>query len=249
MLDHQDLLAMRDEPLDPELENYFEEAGGQTGWAMVRHPLVYDVPYSGIPGLLNRRLAVKKEATARALASGDLNQYVWLHERAWRLNALVSALVGGDATLDLDQLLAWGQVKTIWQHRPRTRGLFLDVWSDSENTDSNAAVWSHLFDPNHPKRKPGEILLDGRGAREILDLLPVRFPVWRGISSPEYVEDAPGRVRSWTLDRERAEFFAQRWSGNRVSGNSGRVISKQVTRDDIIAIIADRGEMEVVMVS
>lgn len=248
-IDSERLLAWKDEELDPELKAYFEDAGGKTGFPMIRHPLVYDVPYSGIPGLLNRRLEAKKDAIAKARKEGNAHQYVWLHERAWRLNALVGLLLGSDATANIAEAMRWNLVKTIWQHRPSTRRLFLDVWSDSENTDSNAELWSHLFSPQHPRRKPGEVLTDNNDAREMLALLPKQFTIYRGISAEVVHEDDPGRIRSWTLDAERARFFADRWAGRGVSGNSGHVISKQVSREDIIALIAGRGEMEVLVQS
>lgn len=243
------LLAWKDAELDPELSAYFEEAGGLTGFPMVRHPLVYDVPYSGMPGLLNERLNHKKDAIAKARRDGNINQYVWLHERPWRLNALVNFYLGAPAWADLAEPMAAGRIKTVWQHRESSRRIFLDVWSDSENTQANAGLWKHLLNPEHHKRRHGEFLADSLDARRAMEKMPSEFMIYRGISAEEVVEDEPGTLRSWTFDRERAEFFANRWAGrsSRVSGNSGHVISRVVTKHDLIAVILGRNESEVIV--
>jgi hypothetical protein len=49
---------------------------------------------------------------------------------------------------------------------------------------------------------------------------------------------------SWTLDRERAEWFARRFSNEHWPGV---VITGQVKRERIIALINDRQEREVVV--
>jgi hypothetical protein len=48
---------------------------------------------------------------------------------------------------------------------------------------------------------------------------------------------------SWTLDRDKAEWFAKRFRARR-----WEVTTRQVAREDIIAVVLGRGEQEVIWV-
>jgi len=61
----------------PELRPYLEQ--GAMG-EQLRHPLIYQVPLIN-NGAANQIYKFKVEETQRALAEGNYNKYVWLHEQ------------------------------------------------------------------------------------------------------------------------------------------------------------------------
>ena len=60
--------------------------------------------------------------------------------------------------------------------------------------------------------------------------------IYRGVGSEEYRDGI-----SWTLDREKAEWFATRFT------EDGVVYSAKVKSNDILYYISDRGEKEVIV--
>src|SRR4051812_44309784 len=75
------------EPLVPELEACIETSAG--GWKMLRHPLVYSVPYtSAMNKIHNQFYKHKVERLKQAIAEKDWFTATWLHERPHRWDAL-----------------------------------------------------------------------------------------------------------------------------------------------------------------
>lgn len=114
------------EELHPELAQYLEpmEHFGQ----MLRHPLVYAVPYCGPMEneMLNRRFEALKLALKEAQEKGDHGRYVLLHERPYRLNALMEL---------------YGEIPTA-----ELLPLILNVYVDSENARENPDEWTQLLE-------------------------------------------------------------------------------------------------------
>lgn len=70
--------------------------------------------------------------------------------------------------------------------------------------------------------------------------LPEELIVWRGVS--------PGRVSmglSWTDDREKAEWFKERFEGMR--GEEGLLLEAKINKKDVLAYFNTRGEKELVV--
>lgn len=222
---------MMGEPLDPELEAYFESGAGKTGWPMIRHPLVYEVPYSGLAGIANRRLKAKREALNQALAAGQLHQVVWLHERAWRLWAFLNYVVG----IDPDASVPF-ECPTLWSMDGEHQQMALDVWMDSENISTYQPWWEALFSPHSPERKPGQVLCDDSGL-EAFKRLPRTITVYKG------GDPSGDSFLSWTTDRSIADFFARRV----VSGNEKprQVMTRTLDKSQVFAVMFDRGESEI----
>jgi hypothetical protein len=75
----------------------------------------------------------------------------------------------------------------------------------------------------------------------VLAQLPDVLPIYRGIGS------AKGRNGlSWTLDRERAIFFAQRFVGVSRFGGSA-LLTARAYKSDVHALLLGRSEEEVVI--
>lgn len=217
-----ELAADRDEPLHPDLVPYIEE-GGPFG-SMIRHPLVYDL-FMGLPGLVNRQYEQKKELLAEAVADENWHQVVFLHERPYRLKALIDYVTGYDEDGDIITL----DPVTDSQD---TLDLVADVWVDSENIEQVIEDWRMLFGHAHG------LWLGNPAEREQFDALE-RYEheslgplvkAWRGGVVGDW---------SWTTNRETAEFFARR-SGYPVRG-------AMIPVSDVFGYLTRRSEAELLV--
>jgi uncharacterized protein len=109
----------RDNPVSliPELKEWVIQAvpGDTLGWDVLRHPLVFGVPY--IPAmnfLYNRQYEAKIKALSEYISEENWSQYIFTHERPHRFDAFEAIC---DKLVD-------GQ--TYWK-------LMASVWMDSEN--------------------------------------------------------------------------------------------------------------------
>lgn len=210
-------LMWRDEPLLPELEPYVAE--GALG-PMLHHPLAIELML--IPGkcaLVNKRYQYKRERAEKARAEGNLHSYIALHERPYRLNALYECLFEDDFDHSAEY---WPAVH--W------------VWSDSENIHQNWNEWREVWEA-----RGGSIEALDADDRAAFEALPDEVEVWRGIDAS--VGNPEGM--SWSLDREKAQWFANRWSSK--SGHEAALYRAKVAKRDILAVFMGRGESEVVV--
>lgn len=208
-------LMNRDEPLLPELEPYVVE--GALG-PMLHHPLAIEIML--IPGrcaLVNKRYQHKVERAEKARAAGDLEHYIALHERPYRLDALY------ECQDEFDDPAYWSALH--W------------VWSDSENIHQNWDAWRELWEA----REGSAEALDEED-RAAFDALPDEVEIWRGLDASEGNPEG----MSWSLDRQKAEWFANRWSASK-PGHEAALYRAKVAKSDILAVFMGRGESEVVV--
>lgn len=211
-----DLLSWKDEPLNPDLVPYLEEATDQMPWPMLRHPLVYCVPYFG-GGFANRQYEYKTQAIEQAEAAEDWGRIVWLYERPHRLQALLDYVIGYDD---------FGVPLPLKDVPEEDRRLAMAVWMDSENISQYLGQWRDLF-----RGLPDDqtLLVEGPDDLVSYEGLPDLVRVYRGGGDDSFL--------SWSLDRAVAEKFAQR---------SGREVRERLLRkSDIFACLTGRGEAEV----
>jgi hypothetical protein len=189
-------------------------------------------PYYGNNGLLHHRLIVdtvwncdeaaraneryqhKKQQQRELLPNpGDGQSYVRLHERPYRFQALQQI---NRRVTDAD----------YWR-------LVREVWIDSENIRQNFAGWQRLWSAPRPCKE--ECMIPEE--RDALASKPASFPIWRGLGFR-------GRPQglSWTIDRDKAVWFAQRFGG----GRAGRLVHAQVERSHVHAFFQGRKESEIV---
>lgn len=112
--------------LHPDLAPYLEpmEHFGQ----MLRHRLVYSVPYFGPAEneRLNKYYEVQLQRLRKAQETKNHHLYVFTHERAYRLDALMEL---------------YGEIPAV-----ELIPLILDVYIDSENISANADSWEQLLE-------------------------------------------------------------------------------------------------------
>lgn len=213
-------MMLKDEPLDPELAAWIDDTGalGQ----MIKHPLVYDITGVQFPGPANARLKYKKEALAKAHAEKNWNTVIFLHERPFRASALYRLAVDRGAEISNED---------YWE-------LVGSVWTDSENIWQNEDEWEYLFASQRPGR---EHMMDEE-ERAAFAALPDTLTVYRGCHR-ELNEDG----LSWTLDRERAAWFAKRFAN--VTESDPIVHVGDVRKADVMAHFLGRNESEIVLIN
>jgi len=178
---------------------------------MLRHPLIYQVPFFS-GGQANYQYEVKKKMVKEALDNKKYKSYVWLHERPYRLQAF------GDIQEFLSNQEYWS--------------LLASIWTDTENAWAHLDLWREFFSSDRANR---EWLMDW-DEQMAYEGLGETVTVYRGYQ-PGLNKDGI----SWTVNREKAEWFATRF------GKKGKVLEKQVSKRDIIAVFTGRNEYEVVI--
>ena len=184
---------------------------------MLKHPLVFS-PFHGdwMNAWANRRYRLKLAALDQVRASGDWCAYIWLHERPHRVEALQ------DIAFNLRGREYWEMVS--------------QVWSDSENIWQHRRAWRQVWLSKEPER---DAVMDTT-EREHLASLPDDLTIYRGVSLRSAMHGL-----SWTLDREKAQWFANRW----LCFKRRRPILLQtvVRKTDVVAYFAGRKEQEIVV--
>lgn len=183
----------------------------------IQHPLVYSVLHvPALNAMMNNALRVKTEEVREAKAEKNWHRYVYLHERPHRLPAF---------TRIMENL----RHREYWE-------LLGSIWTDSENIWQNADEWREcLTDTAHHGRS---YMMDD-DEREALAALPDDFEVWRGYHVPEAVHGF-----SWTLERERAEWFAKRLLRD---DREAHLAHGWASKADVIAHFTCRSEAEIVI--
>ena len=212
----EDMFALmaKVEDLHPDLVPYVSET---SFGRVLQHPLVYSVPLLS-NALANVQYADKVKRIADVKEESNWFIYVWLHERPYRLEALLEI---ADLMDDDD----------YWQ-------LVADVWIDSENIWQNMDEWIDLLGSERPGRE--HMMVDD--APQTLAALGQTFTIYRGCLR-EVNEDG----LSWTLDRERAEWFAHRFADMREDNEEAVVIEAVVDSSAVVALLTSRSENEIVL--
>jgi len=203
------------EELRDDLKEYLSEREG--GMVMMHHPLYVSNFYA--PTLnrqINRSIAAKEKAVEEARARGDWGLILGLHERPYRMQAFKSL------QNEMTDAEFWSDVS--W------------LWTDSEN------IWQHIADWRRVWRskRPGRDTVMDDDERAKLESLPDVIEVFRGT----YVWPHMDRGLSWTLDRDKAVWFAYRYKPEHYSP---WVVSGKIRKKNVIAYFDGRSEQEIVL--
>jgi len=176
----------------------------------LRHPLVYLVPLWG-NGHANALYEHKVKGVKDALANNKYSSYIFLHERPYRLDAF---------TLIQSKL----SDTQYWS-------LLSDIWTDTENQWQGLNKWKQLLSSNRPSRH----YLMNEEEFNLLQSLSDEVTIYRGCQA-----GINENGLSWTLNKKKAEFFANRF------GKEGIILERKIPKSNIIAFLNGRGESEVI---
>jgi hypothetical protein len=210
-------LIMSEEPLHPDLVPYYQET--EDIGSVLRHPLVYEI--MGVrPGLANKKYEYKKKAIAKAIAEKDWYTYVFLHERPWRADALLT--VRDRFGKDIEHQRWWSLVGA--------------VWVDSENIWQNLDEWDDILNTERPHR----IFMMNDEELAKYHELPEMLTVYRGS-----IAGLNENGLSWTLNKKAAKFFARRFV--KAHERDGVIDTGEVGKVAVVAYFDGRGEDEIVV--
>jgi hypothetical protein len=216
MRDLMDIMN-RKEDLHPDLEPYLVQ-DGPLGVPFLNAPLVKNIMHSPQENAwMNKSYLLKKEQVEKAASDGDWHRYVFWHERAYRLGALLDAVEKG---AKVDPKIYWELVGSIW--------------TDSENIREDRRSWQTIWTEPVPKRP----FCMSSSERKALKALPDVIQVWRGVG-----HRTAARGMSWTINKTKAEWFARRYSSD---DRTPHLVSGVVLKTDVLAYFTGRNESEVV---
>jgi hypothetical protein len=185
---------------------------------MLKHPLVFGVPYhEEMNNHYNKSYEVKKQAAADALTTGKLFRFVFLHERPYRLDAFLECTE--KATVPDED---------YWE-------LLGEMWTDSENIWQNLSTWKRLM---RSKRNHRHLFMDEE-EREVLKALPKQLTVYRGCTRNQNEHGL-----SWTLDKVKAKWFSERYVR---AHERPCILEKTIPKSKVFAYLIGRGENEVII--
>jgi hypothetical protein len=202
------IIAEQSESLHPDLVSYLEQSS--EGWMMLRHPLVYQVPFFS-NGSANAYYEQKRNAVEKATGDKNYKQFVWLFERPYRVEAFIKI---ADKLSDTD----------YWK-------LLSDIWVDTENQHAYIKEWKKLLGSKRSNRHYMMVEEEDNILRSLADEVSIYRGCQKGLN-----EDG----LSWTLDKSKAKFFANRF------GKKGIILERKIPKSDIVAVLLSRGESEVI---
>ena len=186
-----------------------------SGLIMIHHKY-YVGHYSEHPyaiKLANETFDAKKKELEEAKSKNDLSS-IWVVTRPYRVPYVYDALQD------------WWKpnAKTYWD-------LIRYLWTDTENVYEHLDYWDELLNNYFVNDRH---LIMSKDDKKYFDKLPNKINIFRG-----GVDD---KGCSWTLDKSRAEWFANRF-------NRGyEVYEKTINKSDAIAYISDRNEDEIIYI-
>lgn len=215
---------MGENPTDPEglipvlREQYEDGDDHELGWAMLRSPFVYQIPFHSWK-MANEQHRVKEAEFDRLVEGQKFVRAIWLLERPYRLS----------------KLLEWSHDASIPVRA--VKDLIGDVWKDVEHPHQfdedelvdlfRLAGWVDDHESNRTLMK--DRLRTAAGA----------LTVYRGVG-----KEGNPKGMAWTLSRKTAEWFARRFGGKDVDG---WVYTARIPSFGILAYLTGRGEDEVVV--
>ncbi|RDH75302.1 hypothetical protein DVS77_26745 [Mycolicibacterium moriokaense] len=177
-----DTLMRRREDLDSELQGYLVDS---LLGPVIKHPLVFSVPHSPqLNAMADARLRAKQDECRRAIETQQWSQYLFLHERPFRVHAFtrIAAELGDE---------------DYWT-------MLSDLWVDAENIYEHQPLWANLLQDD--ARASHRHLMMTEAERQDLAEHPETLTIYRGFNV-----DGRQAGMSWTLNATTARNFALRY--------------------------------------
>ena len=182
------------------------------------HPLYISNFYNPVLNkIINRSITVKEKAVEEYRAERRWSSILGLHERPYRMQALKSLQ---DQMTDEE---FWDEVS--W------------LWTDSENIWENMKDWRRVWRSKRPGRE--RVMDDDERAK--LESLPDMIDIYRGSFLYPWVAS---QGLSWTLDRDRAIWFAYRLKPEHAIP---WLLTGKVRKRSVLAYLDRRSENEIVV--
>lgn len=213
-LEIQRALLGTQEELHPDLKPWVEES--ETFGKSIKHPILYSiVHHDAMNAMMNHAYEQKRAAIEEAYAEERWGTVLLMHERPYRLWAFRNI----EGYMPDDE---------YWKHLGET-------WTDSENIWQNEDEWLEALSS---ERGCKEQIMD-EDERKALYALPSTLTIYRG-----FAVDGRDAGLSWSLNRERAVWFARRLASDE---QVPRLVTGTVDKSDVIAHFLGRGEEEIVV--
>ncbi|MAG24752.1 hypothetical protein CMI47_04145 [Candidatus Pacearchaeota archaeon] len=201
---------------------YFEKGIGAMS---LKHPLVFQLFYSpDLNAMCNNMYKQKKQCIKEYIEEKNYSQILWMYERPHRIEAFFKHIV---PNLSRGSVKYWDVLRSItmdseniWQWKENYRRLIIYV--DSILT---------------------RMMMSDEELRAFKEL-PDKLTVYRGISESSHEDMERRNGYSWTLSRETAKFFANRFKRE---GESAVILVGEIDKACIKAYLQGRGEEEVII--
>ncbi|MDB4778227.1 hypothetical protein OAG68_02100 [bacterium] len=172
------------------------------------------VATTGSIAMNNFLLLSKRREIENAEKETDWFKYIFTHEKPFQLSAFM------DVAERMDD-------RTYWE-------LASSVYTQSENLHQNQAAIRQVLTSDRPERTA----MMTTEEQQFLDGLPSQVEIFRGFAFDN------SRGWSWTISRDKAEWFANRYA--KELGGITRVASGSIAKCDVIAYLDGRDEKEIV---
>jgi len=213
-------LMGKDEALHPDLEPWVTTMsyGPSRLQPYLNSPLVQEMFFNPAKcALINLRYTQKKRMLEQYIKDGNVAGYIYAHERPYRFIALQWCI----AHMPMTDKLYWFSVAS--------------VWIDSENIWQHHKDWVKMW---NSQRGEKQSLMDDNELAAYNKLGDI-VTVYRGINGQR--QRRKGAL-SWTLRRDKAEWFSARHNREKKIV----VLEGRVMKQNIHAILFGRNEQEVV---
>jgi hypothetical protein len=181
---------------------------------LLHHPLIVEYVEPDRAAVVNARYRDLRRQADDSIAEEDWSGYIFLHARPYRLDALAKCVDLGVSGSEYWRLVG-------------------EVWTDSENIFQNRRRWKRLWSSKEPER---EACMD-KQERARLAGFPDWFTVWRGTARQQSIKGL-----SWTTDKEKAVWFAERSAIE----TQPLLVAGTVSKKDVKAVFLGRNETEIV---
>ncbi len=204
-----------------ELEGYLEEADGH---GLIKHPLItymgYDPDSRETVTMLGRWLAQKRHGIEQLASEGDWSQVLMLHEKPWRMHALI------EYAPPMDDEDYWDELG--------------DIWCQIKNPGEYLVALPDLFHPGN-RGTEKRFLMMNEEEQAALQTLPEKLTIYRGCAEGNRVGF------SWSIDREKAEWFAHRCGFAEYNASDTLLLVGECRKADVVAHFTRREEEEIVI--
>jgi hypothetical protein len=179
-----------------------------------------------VNGMWNETLRLKKKYYEDYLNENDFESISWLIERPWRITWLYA-----NKELVIEKVGI-----------PMYYEILGDVFNDTENAHEHKDVILELF---YFGGNP--LLMMREEELEKFQELPDVLKIWRGVESGEDVFEIRLLGCSWTLDFEKALWFAKRGRGPINEEPYPLIFELEIKKEEVLSFITRRNESEIIL--